>query len=315
MTVSIIAAFFNVGAYAEECVSSISGQSYKDLDIILVDDGSTDDTGKILDEWASKDSRIRVIHEENKGLSFARNAGMRVAKGDAFAFIDGDDAVRENYIETLVLNMESSDADLSVVGRYENNPGTDEFILVSPVKEFTTYNDYTDYVYAAYADRTGAFFVSAVVAWGKLYKKTLWEGVEFPVGRISEDAWVFPQILSRCQKIVVAPDNLYFYRRRKGSIMSSGNEKLYCAVIESWLHQVKWWYEHDGNRAGKLLSACEKRACNYMFTHAHDLSDSNKGNYRNEYKLMIRHMLLSVFIPLRTKIKYLTFARPGKVFK
>ena len=195
MTVSIIAAFYNVDEYADECVKSIVNQTYPDLDIVLIDDGSTDSCGKILDEWAGRDSRINVIHEPNKGLSFARNAGMKAAKGEYFAFVDGDDALKEEYIETLIKTLEETGSDMCEVGRFENVSGKDTKRFFSPVSRLEVYDRYQDFIYDTYTDKEKRFFQSAIVVWGKLYKREVWEGIEFPVGKICEDSWVFPAVL------------------------------------------------------------------------------------------------------------------------
>ncbi len=314
MKVSVIVAFYNVGPYVDECVGSIVRQTYKDLEIILIDDGSTDNSGSILDEWASRDLRIKVIHEDNEGLSFARNRGLDISTGEAIAFIDGDDAVKENYIEILVNTMNETDADMCEVGRYENVLDEETLRFFSPVDDLLLYKDSGDYIYDTYTDREKRFFQSAIVVWGKLYKRKVWDGVRFPKGRINEDSWVFPQVISRCDKIAVRGDCLYFYRKRRGSIMSVLDEHLICSKIDSWMYQVRWWRNSEDPQADKLLAMCEKYICHFIYTKIGEVNSKYRDDLRPEYKKMVRHMLFSGYIPIKTKVKYLTYASTLRVF-
>lgn len=112
--ISVIIPIYNVEEYLEKCVNSVLNQTYSDLEIILVDDGSTDNSGKICDELKNKDNRIIVIHQENQGLSAARNAGIAKALGEYIAFVDSDDYIMEDMYETLYKNLEKTDADISI---------------------------------------------------------------------------------------------------------------------------------------------------------------------------------------------------------
>ena len=315
MKVSVIVALYNVKDYADECIESLTRQNYKDIEIILVDDGSTDETVEIVDKWASTDNRIKVIHQVNGGLSAARNSGMKIATGDCIAFIDGDDSVKEEYLETLVINMESTGADMTGVGRYENVLGEDSIRCFSPVNNLTVYNDYRDYIYDTYLDKEKRFFQSAIVVWGKLYKREIWDGIYFPVGHNNEDSWVFPRVISRCKKIAISPEHLYFYRKRSGSIMSQVNEKLVRSKTDSWMQQINWWRQSSDLLADKLLSICEKYICHYIYTNVKYMGEDYKAIIQPEYKTMVKHMLFSKYLPLKTKVKYLTYASPSRIFR
>lgn len=315
MKVSVIVPMYNVSEFAEECIESIVNQTYKDLEIILVDDGSTDETASIIDAWASKDARIKVVHQKNGGLSAARNTGMARATGDCLAFIDGDDAIKDRYFEVLVKNMMETNADLACVSRYENIPGENTFKEFSSVDDLFIYNDYRDYVYDTYMDKGKRFFQSAIVVWGKLFKREVWEGIEFPVGRINEDSWIFPNVMSRCNKIVISSESLYFYRKRNGSIMSKVTPKLVCSKTDSWMQQIKWWRESNDSSADKLLSVCEKYICHYIYKNVQYFTQEYKESIKKEYKSMIRHMLASKYLSYKTKVKYLTYASSFVVFR
>ena len=315
MKISVIVALYNVKDYADECIESLVNQSYTNLEIILVDDGSKDETSAIVDKWAAKDERIKAIHQENGGLSAARNTGMKYATGDCIAFIDGDDSIKKEYFETLVKNMNDTGADMSGVGRYENIPGENTFKNFSSVDSLTVYNDYRDYIYDTYADKEKRFFQSAIVVWGKIYKRNIWENIEFPVGHNNEDSWVFPRVLSRCNKIAISPEPLYFYRKREGSIMSQVNEKLVRSKIDSWMQQINWWRNSKDSRADELLSICEKYICHYIYTNAKCIGPDYKSKISPEYSAMVKHILFSKYLPLKTKVKYLTYASPLRTFK
>ena len=314
MTISVIATFFNVEAYAQECIESIIGQSYKDLEIILVDDGSVDKSGMILDKYAAIDSRIVVVHEDNQGLSFARNTGMQMATGECYAFIDGDDAVKPNYIETMVSIMDTYDADMVGVGRFENVIENDSIRQYSPVDEISVYNDFRDYICDTYSGKTKNFLQSAIVVWGKLYRRIIWEGIIFPVGLVNEDSWVFVETVSRCKKIVVSPEPLYFYRKREGSIMSSMADKIICSQTNAWMHQIESWRLSNDLLAGRMLSLCEKFVCNFIHNHTHCYKGEYRKKMNREYSKMVRHMLFSKYVKFKTKAKYLTYANPLLVF-
>ncbi len=315
MKVSVVVALYNVKDYADECIESLVKQSYKDLEIILVDDGSKDETAAIVDKWAAQDDRIKAIHQANGGLSAARNTGMANATGECIAFIDGDDSVKENYFEVLVKNMESTGADMTGVGRYENVPGEDTFRYFSSVDSLTVYNDPRDYMYDIYSDKDKRFFQSGIVVWGKIYKRGIWDGIDFPVGRNNEDSWVFPRVMTRCKKIAISPDQLYFYRKRSGSIMSNVNEKLVFSKIDSWMSQINFWRNSKDSRAEELLSICEKYICHYIYTNAEYMDSDYGKKLKPEYKAMVRHILSTKYLSFKTKAKYLTFARTGKIFK
>ena len=300
--------------YAGECIESLVNQSYTNIEIILVDDGSTDDTSSIIDKWAQNDTRIKVIHQDNGGLSVARNSGMRSATGDCIAFVDGDDSVKKDYFKTLVDIMTSTNADMSGVGRYENVPGENLYRQFSTVDKVTVYSDYRDYVYDTYIDKGKRFFQSSIVVWGKLYRREIWEGIDFPVGRNNEDSWVFPKVMARCDRIVISPAPLYFYRKREGSIMSNVNSKLIRSKTESWMQQIEWWRESEDPLADKLLASCEKYICHYIFKNCKVMDSEYKKSIEENYRIMVHHLILSKYSPLKTKIKYLTYARPQKVF-
>ena len=210
MFVSIIVPVYNVEQYLKECIESILAQTWKNFEVILVDDGSTDSSGKICDEYSQKKEFISVIHKKNGGLSSARNAGIDVAQGDYLAFIDSDDVVHPRYLSELVAIVKKEKADLAAcnfcVGSLCRWKNFSEVKYDIRCNEKMNDND-----------------VVVTVAWNKLYHAKFFReyGLRYPVGKIHEDMFLTPQILYYTKKMVITNEQLYFYRQRENSIMNS----------------------------------------------------------------------------------------------
>ena len=215
--VSIIMPVYNVAQYLNESLDSIVNQSYENLEIIVIDDGSTDGSGAICDEYAAKDKRIKLLHQTNKGVSSTRNAALDIMSGDFVAFIDSDDAYDPDYVQTMLDAMTDNGADM-VICKFSNHSttgkmtrdGTEE--LHPPIGE-GTYGRVE--AMQAFAENTIHAYV-----WNKMYKKELWDGIRFPVGMLYEDIDVMYRIINLCGKICVIGKPLYLYRKRPGSITS-----------------------------------------------------------------------------------------------
>ena len=209
--ISIIVPIYNVEKYVGECIESIINQAYKDLEIILVDDGSTDGSGIICDKYARHDSRIHVIHKTNGGLSDARNAGIEQAHGDWLGFVDGDDFLHKNMYADLYSCIRSTDGDIAVCSffptkcyvedwEYDKN---DEISVFSGGEALCNLN------------------IVQVSACNKLYRKELFETIRYPVGKLHEDEAVIHRILYQCSRVSFIEEKLYGRRIREGSIMTS----------------------------------------------------------------------------------------------
>ena len=209
--ISVIVPVYNVKVYLNRCIESIVRQSYEDLEIILVDDGSTDECGDMCDIWAKKDSRIKVVHKENGGLSDARNAGLKIAKGEYIGFVDSDDWIEPDMYQDLLSAIKSENAELAVTGIkriYDNGYKREQFVCDKP------YVLNEDKIIQAYLLQ-GIF---STAAWDKLYKKSLFDNRSFPVGKQFEDAPVIFDILCSIQKLVVVGKPQYNYFQRADSI-------------------------------------------------------------------------------------------------
>lgn len=215
--ISVIVPIYNVESYLNKCVESIVNQTYTNLEIILVDDGSPDNCPIMCDEWAKKDNRIKVIHKENGGLSSARNAGLDIAKGAFIAFVDSDDYVEAHYIEILLKKLLQYNVDLvccSINNIYENKM---ENFKLKPVDKDLVISG-SSILPEFYRHYTTAL----MVAWNKLYKRELFDNLRYTAGRIYEDGAIVLHLLSKCKQVAIIPDVLYNYLRRENSIMGTG---------------------------------------------------------------------------------------------
>lgn len=231
--ISVIVPVYNVEKYLARCVDSIVNQTYKNLEIIFVDDGSTDLCPQMCDDYAEKDSRIKVVHKKNGGLSDARNAGMAVATGEYISFIDSDDYVSDDFFECLldVMNKENSDiAECSVVKFYEDN-------------HFDEFND--DLLEKTY-DAQDA--MSALIAenpfhqhvWNKLYKTELVKDIPYAVGKLNEDEFWTYQVFGRANKVSKLNKTMYYYFQRNSSIMGVGYNIRRLDALEGKANRQKY---------------------------------------------------------------------------
>lgn len=208
--ISVIIPVYNVEEYLDRCLMSVVKQSYKELEIILVDDGTKDSSGRMCDTWAEKDDRIKVIHKPNGGLSSARNSGLDIITGKYVMFVDSDDVLSEKLISTLYTRLTESQSDLSICDPlhiFDNTPpkfeDTGETRILEPVVA----------IQEMWYQKS--FLASA---WGKLYKSELFNDIRFTVGRFYEDIDIMHEIFWKCNKIAYCNAKLYGYVHRDESI-------------------------------------------------------------------------------------------------
>lgn len=213
--ISVIVPIYNVEKYLNKCVNSIINQTYKNLEIILVDDGSPDNCPQMCDDYAKKDSRIKVVHKKNGGLSDARNAGMKVATGDYVSFIDSDDYISLDFHETLFQTMVDNDSDIvecSVVKFYENKK-FDEYIDDLKVTNYET----VDALDGLISENPFKQHV-----WNKLYKSSVALNIPYAVGKLNEDEFWTYQVFGKAKKVTRINKTMYYYFQRNSSIMGNG---------------------------------------------------------------------------------------------
>lgn len=212
--VSVIIPVYQTRQYLKKCLESVLNQDYQNLEIILVDDGSTDGSEVICDEFAARDSRIKVIHDENKGLSHARNMGIDASKGEYIAFLDSDDMIGEQFVSYLLKLCKLYDAEISQCDFLMVRDETDA--LLPQKKEHIVVYSPENILSKTY---DGFESVRYVVVWNKLYKRSVVEQIRFPEGKIHEDSYTTHKIFWNAKKIVVSNLYLYLYVQRSDSIV------------------------------------------------------------------------------------------------
>ena len=213
LKISIVVPVYNVRQYLSESLDSVINQTYTNIEIIVVDDGSTDGSGMICDEFAAKDSRINVIHQENKGLSGARNAGLDIMTGEVVAFLDSDDTFHPEMIQRMVETMMQNDADV-IICRYTScrtNGRMPYSKIHSNTAESIVYNR-RESLRALLSGKIDWY------AWNKVYRRECFESVRYPQGQVYEDIVTTYEILDASRKVAVIEEPLIMYRRREESI-------------------------------------------------------------------------------------------------
>ncbi len=237
--ISIIVPVYNVEKYLSKCIDSILAQTYKNTEIILVDDGAKDKSGEICDEYAKKDSRIRVIHKKNGGLSDARNCGLEAARGELVGFIDSDDYIDSDMYEVLYNAMEKYGAQMSMCDVYDVYDGQ-EIPVQDNIRDFAT-----DAEEAMKIVMDGQ--INYAYAVNKLYKKELFSDIKYPVGKIIEDAFVILFLLEKTQKVAFSTARKYYYYHRENSIVSNAFSKKHYDCIEAHEQNYRFICEKHPN--------------------------------------------------------------------
>lgn len=230
--ISVVIAAYNIEQYLGKCIESVQCQTYSNLEIIVVNDGSKDNVSKIAHGYASKDERIKVVDKENGGLSDARNAGIDIAQGEYIVIVDGDDYIQRDMIEKMYDRIISENAQLCICGIRvvdENDKILDNVMTID--KKFTNISFTREEMYDLLIDYFNWYYV---VAWNKLYKKELFDNIRYPKGKIHEDEFLIHHIVGKCQKITLLEDSLYNYVQRNQSITHSGYKLSQLDNVEAF---------------------------------------------------------------------------------
>lgn len=224
--ISIIIPIYKVEKYIERCINSVLSQTYSNIEIILIDDGSPDMCPSICDNYKLIDSRIQVIHKENGGLSDARNKGINISKGKYITFVDSDDYIENDYVEFLYKTILKEDSDIAICS-YQSVYGNRMIIKQLEHREYILNSEETleKMLYQK------EFNVSA---WAKLYKRELFENIEFPKGKIFEDAFTTYKLVMKAKKISVNLEIKYNYMIRSNSILTSEFNEKKMLLIDAY---------------------------------------------------------------------------------
>lgn len=262
--ISVIVPVYNVEPYLQECLDSIISQSYTDLQIIIIDDGSTDGSGAICDAYAAKDMRIQVVHQENRGLSAARNRGIELATGEYLTFVDSDDYLLTDYIETLYGMCLKYNADMCVCSYDLTQDGK----WIPLEKKLSTDPE----IYTGH-QKMQAYLCERKIgpqAWGKLYASELFCEIRYPIGKLYEDAFVIHKLVHAAKCIVRIEKSLYVYRKRPNSITTSTFSIQRLDIITASLEAASFMQEHYPDllpwAESNILSACTDMVLAYAPT-------------------------------------------------
>lgn len=244
--ISVIVPIYKVEPYLDRCVESIVNQTYNNLEIILVDDGSPDNCPAMCDAWAQKDCRIKVIHKLNGGLSDARNSGIAVATGAFIGFVDSDDWIASTMYEKLYESMKKNECNMAVcgtqlVGEIENKSN------ITAAHEIQSVSMCGEQAMRAVIEEKGI----TPTVWNKLYRADRIKEIPFAVGKTHEDVFWTYQAVHACQSVVIIPDQLYFYVQRSGSIMKSAFSLKRLDAIEGKLLRLDFIKRHYSSLVGK----------------------------------------------------------------
>lgn len=271
--ISVIVPVYKVEAYLDKCISSIMNQTYQNLEIILVDDGSPDRCGAMCDEWAERDGRIRVIHKENGGLSDARNAGMAAATGELMGFVDSDDWISPEMYQLLYENMQENDSDIAACGvEMVWEDGSPSRMLTRPGRCVLNSQEAMRAIIEESALKQPV--------WYKLYKTELIRAIPFEVGKYHEDVFWSYQAIGKAGCVSVMDTPCYHYVQRKGSIMGEGFSMRRLDALDAKLLRLEYVKDHypaltglakrelfmfclwAAQMSAKHVSGAEKSACN-----------------------------------------------------
>ena len=292
--ISVIVPVYNVEKHLEKCIKSILNQTYKDFEIILIDDGSTDKSSQICDEFAIKYNKIKVLHQQNRGQGSARNAGLEIAKGDYIAFIDSDDFIHPDYLRLLFQASTETDADISICNYllFEN----DEIVSfeneeIKTITEFNNYNVFLPDIVFNYRQQ-----VMLEVVWNKLYKRKLFNEIRFPEVKIHEDTGIYYKLLFSSKKIVFIENTLYFYYKNQKGTMASGFSEKKFACINFYLEEIDFFKkvsEKDkkyNNIVKQSSLRCAKVFYGFYLNNAeYDFKNSTLANdLKNEIKNVVK---------------------------
>lgn len=312
MLISVIIPVYNVEDYLHYAIESLEKQTYKNFEIILVNDGSTDDSGKLCDEYSEKYSNVRVFHKENGGLSDARNYGVKKANGEFITFLDPDDYLENYSLELLSEIQKRYGCDLvsTRVKSTEAHNNYSEHVLVEKDFENTISMNNNVFLEEAFYDK-----VATVSACGKLYRKSILE-ISFPKGRIYEDLYIISEHVSKANKIVHTPIQIYNYYKRQGSIVNSKFTPKQYDFFDAIIYNKKV-IKGKYNNEEEIVSAINAKAIIGSFKIINSLGD-DKINLLKIKRIISKFFGSIIFnskISLKLKVKYIVFLSSPTLYR
>lgn len=289
---SVIVPVYRVERYLSRCIKSIINQTYKNLEIILVDDGSDDMCTTICDRYALKDRRIKVIHKQNGGLSSARNKGLDIATGELVTFVDSDDYIEKTMYEEMINKMIQFNCNIACCGRYIKSANSETRLLdLDKVRVFTSEQALSELLIKGCIDEA---------SWDKIYSKCLFDDIRFPEGEINEDLVVMPLLFSKAKMIIHVAKCFYYYWQTPDGITKTKYSDKQTVVIEHMFYienYIKKYYP-------KLDSELSCFMARYSFDMLENLIGSGDdiiSKYINDYKVYTRIFKKNFWYLLRSQ--------------
>lgn len=299
LKISVIIPVYKVEPYIRKCLDSVVNQTYQNLEIILVDDGSPDICGAICDQYAATDNRIKVIHKKNGGLASARNAGLSVASGDYIGWVDSDDWVELTMFEKLAKKANAENADVVCCGRYKEFPNR-RIVQTWDHEQRLTRENAIDLLLK---DNILQNYV-----WDKLWKRSLYFGIIFPEGRNFEDISVVYKLFEKAERIFTIPDVLYHYLQRGDSIIGNPSLKnkvgYYMACYDRYIDMRSRWPEYERKLCASCVAAAISIWCSYY---------ANNKEIRQKYHEMYQDISETCRIYYKDALNNLSLGTAGKI--
>lgn len=314
MLISVIVPIYNIDRYIDRCVQSIVNQTYRDLEIILVDDGSSDNSGIVCDAWEKKDKRIKVIHKINGGASDARNMGIKQSRGELLSFVDGDDELNETMYEKLINAMLRTQTDISMcrmekIEKTRKYP-TRQFLKESEEAMIFSGKEAMRYLLQDKIDCSPCL---------RVYKRKLWDELRFPIGNTNEDFAVLYKVFDAANSIVYIPEILYHYYYRENSVTSAEFSEKQFDKIDNSLEMVDYVRK---NTPELMLEARYYLVLQSTYLLKKICLDKMEQLYEQRYhqtRSLIRKNSINIFrmtwMPLKNKLMCLCLAWMPKLYR
>ncbi len=306
-TISVMIPVYNGEQYIKECLDSLINQTYADFEIVVVNDGSTDNTRSIVEEYVAKDSRVLLVNQENQGLSAARNRLLKESHSDLLTYVDADDWCDPDYLEYLLNIQQETQADIVACNHYivTERGKNSRFKCVEGVEKLTTQDSMLNILYHEAPD---------VSAWGKLYKRHVFKGVEYPNGRLFEDTYVIVSLLNNSKVLGMGYEPKYYYRYTVNSISKQVSIEHYFDFVSSVNHMI----DLMNISTPEMLQGSKRRVCHAALSTLRLNCRDEKPNTR-ELITCIRINAIAVLkdsrAPKRDKIGVLSALMGATVYK
>lgn len=308
--ITIVVPIYNVERYLRRCVDSLISQSYENLEILLINDGSPDHSLDICKEYQTKDARVRVISQENKGLAYTRNVGVSEAKGEYIMFVDSDDYIHKDMAKILMTNLQKSNADLSACGHLEVHENGYQNCLNKKhfLKTYTPEEALKVFMFTYEID---------IINCNKLFSKKLFAGIEYPTGKLFEDHYTVYKLIARCSKVVFDSRPLYYYCKRGdsigGSVFSNKNLQLLDAIHQE-VEDILRIYPRIAKHLD-LAEICWAIVVYDKMMLANSINKEFEKKLSNKILGQVRFIMLTSVIRISRKVQLLLFAFNKKMYK